>query len=225
MRKPLPSESRLSVVRAPEASAEDDASLARAAAEGDTEAAERIFGRYSRVIRGLLRRSLGQNDVDDHVQEVFLRLFAELERLRDPAALRSFLIGIAIRVAGTELRRRRVRRWLSLTASGDPPELAVPPLDASAREALQRLYAILDRQDPDSRLLFTMRYVERLELTELAQAFDVSLATLKRRLARVSDRVFAGVRRDELLLPYLESGSPALAIEKSRERGGADGAS
>jgi RNA polymerase sigma-70 factor (ECF subfamily) len=189
--------------------------------EGETGAAELIFDRYSRLIRGLLRRSLGQNDVDDHVQEVFLRLFAELERLRDPAALRSFLIGIAIRVAGTELRRRRVRRWLSLTTSGDPPELAVPPLDASAREALQRLYAILDRQDPDSRLLFTMRYVERLELTELAQAFDVSLATLKRRLARVSDRVFAGVRRDELLLPYLKSGSPAL----SQERGGADGAS
>lgn len=212
-----PSEPRFSVVRAPERSTLDDAALARAAAAGDPEAAGVMFDRYSRLVRGLLRRSLGQNDVDDHVQEVFLRLFAELERLRDPAALRSFLIGIAIRVAGSELRRRRVRRWLSLAPSGDPPELAVPPLDASAREALQRLYAILDRQDPDSRLLFTMRYVERLELAELAAAFDVSLATLKRRLARVSDRVFAGVRRDELLLPYLKAGP--------LDRGGADGAS
>lgn len=212
-----PSEPRLSVVRAPERGSLDDAALARAAAAGDPEASGLVFDRYSRLVRGLLRRSLGQNDVDDHVQEVFLRLFAELERLRDPAALRSFLIGISIRVAGSELRRRRVRRWLSLAPSGEPPELAVPPLDASAREALQRLYAILDRQDPDSRLLFTMRFVERLELTELAAAFDVSLATLKRRLSRVSDRVFAGVRRDELLLPYFEAGREG--------RAGSDGAS
>ncbi len=67
--------------------------------------------------------------------------------------------------------------------------------------------AILDQLDSRARVLFVLRYVEALELTEIALALDVSLATVKRRLSRVGDRVFALARRDELLLSYLSSGA------------------
>src|SRR5262245_26767331 len=90
----------------------DDAELARAAAAGHSAAPGLVWDRFSSLVRGLLRQSLGpQNDVEDQVQEVFLRFFQQVDTLRDPSALRSFLVGITIRVAGTELRRRRVRRW------------------------------------------------------------------------------------------------------------------
>ena len=39
--------------------------------------------------------------------------------LKDPAAMRSFLIGITIREIRSELRRRRVRKWLMLTSTGE----------------------------------------------------------------------------------------------------------
>lgn len=198
-------EPRLAVLRGLRRDDVDDATLATEAAAGDSAAAGAVWDRYSGLVRGVLRRSLGDRDVDDHVQEVFLRFFNCVAELRDPAALRCFLIGIAMRVAGTELRRRRVRRWLSFGPTEDLPERATAPLDATAREALLRLYAILDKCDPDTRLLFTARYVERLELTEVATVFGVSLATVKRRLARVSDRVFGMARRDAALVSYLEN--------------------
>jgi DNA-directed RNA polymerase specialized sigma24 family protein len=60
----------------------------------------------------------------DALQDVFLRLFRDLASLREPSALRSFLIGIALHVATSELRRRRARRWLMLSDDGKLPRSA-----------------------------------------------------------------------------------------------------
>ena len=182
----------------------DDAALARAAAEGDPAAAGVLWDRFAALARGVLRRSLGpQHDVDDQVQEVFIRLFRQVGTLRDATALRSFVIGITIRVAQTELRRRRMRRWLTLSDSGVLPEAGEVVVDEDAREALARLYAILDRVDDESRLVFVLRHIELLELTDVAAAIGISLATTKRRLAKVVARVRAMVGRDPILARYL----------------------
>src|SRR3569832_1550010 len=98
------SEPKLHVVRAAPRQTDDDATIATAAARGEAWAASAVWDRHSVLVRGVLRRSLGAQDVDDHVQEVFLRFFRHAGELRDPAALRSFLIGIALRSAGSELR-------------------------------------------------------------------------------------------------------------------------
>ena len=137
------------------------------------------------------------------MQEVFIRFFRNLHTLRDPEAVRSFLIGITLRVASGELRRRRVRRWLRLTDTGVVPEQATE-VDEDAREALERLYAILDQQSDDARLAFVLRHVEGMELTEVAQALGVSLATVKRKLARVKPRIFSAVAKDPVLSIYAD---------------------
>ena len=154
-----------------------------------------------------MSRSLGGQDVDDHVQEVFLSLFQVLPDLRDPSALRSFIIGITLHVVGTELRRRRGRYWLQLTASGDLPEPSVQPDAEPPREAVARLSAILDTFAPETYRVIALRYVEGKELTEVAEAIDVSLATAKRHLARASARLHAIVRREPILAGYLQAAS------------------
>ena len=182
----------------------DDATLARAAADGDPAAAGMLWDRFATLVRGVLRRSIGpHHDVDDQVQEVFIRLFRQVGTLREATALRSFVIGITIRVAQTELRRRRMRRWLTLSDSGELPDVGEWVVDEDAREALSRLYTILDRVDDESRLVFVLRHIELLELTEVAAAVGISLATTKRRLTKVVARVRAMVGRDPILARYL----------------------
>jgi RNA polymerase sigma-70 factor (ECF subfamily) len=183
----------------------DDAPLARAVAAGDEAAAAEVWRRYAPAVRSVLRRSIGPyDDIEDQVQEVFLRYFRGRAELRDPGALRPFLIGIAMHVAISELRRRRVRRWMRLTPTGvlpDPPPVERGP-DDDAREAMRRLYAILDGLDDAGRLTFVLRHVEGLELGEIAAALDVSLATTKRRLAKVTTRVLTMVKRDPALASH-----------------------
>jgi RNA polymerase sigma-70 factor (ECF subfamily) len=183
-----------------------DADIARAAASHEVAAQGQAWDRFSPLVRGMLRRSLGPlDDVEDQVQEVFIRFFRNLPTLRDPEAVRPFLIGISMRVAATELRRRRMRRWLFLSPSGVVPEETSSQLDEEARDALRRLYAILDRLSDSSRLAYTLRFIEGLELTDVAAALDISLATAKRRLSKVQRQVIAIVERDPVLADYLSS--------------------
>jgi RNA polymerase sigma-70 factor, ECF subfamily len=189
----------------------DDATLARSAAEGDPKAHAAIWDRYHPLVRRVLARAMGPGtDVEDQLQEVFLRFYRNRALLRNPAALRSFLYGITLRVAASELRSRRVRGWLRLTPDGVlEGHAAALHSDADAREAVKRFYAILDRLDTEGRLAFVLHHVEGLELLEVASALGVSLATVKRRLTRVSARVYAMAQGDRMLIEYLGSNGPA----------------
>lgn len=184
------------------------AALVAALLAGDVEAQGELWDRYSSVVRAVLRRSLGPDgEVEDAVQEVFIQFFRSLPALNKPEAVSSFLIGIAVRIARSELRRRRIRRWFSLTRDGDLPEECEDERSQTGREqarrAVRRLYVILDDLDDESRMLFVLRYIERLELTEVASALGVSLATAKRKLARVGPRVIARARADGELSAYV----------------------
>jgi RNA polymerase sigma-70 factor, ECF subfamily len=192
-------------VAKPPAAELDDAMLASMAANGDAEAHTAIWDRYAPLVRGIVRRSIGpESEVEDLVQEVFLRFYRNLSLLRNPGALRSFIFAISLRVTISELRSRRVRRWLRLTDNGTQPTCArcVSPADFEAREAVAGLYTILDRLDPRDRMAFVLYHVEGLELTEVAEALEVSLATVKRRLARIACRVFAMAESDQRLVEY-----------------------
>ena len=62
---------------------------------------------------------------------------------------------------------------------------------------------ILDRVKPADRTAFVLRFIEGLELAEVATALDTSLATAKRRITRVWKRVSLLVERDPALAHYL----------------------
>src|SRR5687767_13886344 len=85
-----------------EAAEVDDATLARSAMAGDAGAHTAIWDRFHPMVRRVLRRTIGPAcDVEDQVQEVFLRFYRNRAQLRSPEALRSFLFGIAVRVAAS----------------------------------------------------------------------------------------------------------------------------
>jgi len=188
---------------------EDDAALVARVRAREPAAPGRMWDRYAFLVRRILRRMLGPIDVEDCVQDAFLRLFRDLGSLREPARLRSFLIGIAIHVANSELRKRRAKRWLLLAGDGTllEPETAVTDDWHEPRAAVLRLYQILDRVSDKLRTVFVLRYIEGLELTELAALLDCSLATVKRRVADASSRVCLLAASDPLLAPYLEARS------------------
>jgi len=82
-----------------------DAGLVRAARVGDRRACFAIWSKYAALVQRLVRRFLGPGpDYADVCQEVFLRIFKRLDELREPAALRGFVVSIALGVARNESR-------------------------------------------------------------------------------------------------------------------------
>lgn len=180
----------------------DDAALVRTAQAGKHDAILLVWDRYASLVRGVLRRSLGpQGDVEDLVQEVFIGFHRNVGNLRDPSALSGFLVSIASRLAISEIRKRKVRSFLRLTDDGELPERAAVSDDGP--EALGRLYALLDTCSATDRMAFVLRYIEGLELEEVASALGVSLATAKRRIAGVNARIVTLAKKDPLLSAYV----------------------
>jgi RNA polymerase sigma-70 factor (ECF subfamily) len=188
----------------------DDFLLARACA-GDGAAVRAIWDSYAPLVRGLLRRVFGpEGEVEDAVHDVFVRLLESVGQVRDGNALRSYIVTIALNTARAELRRRRVRRFFGLVpqdaASHPPPfrDLSAATEEPATRVAVARLLRILDALPSDERLMLVLRYVEEMELTEVAEVSGVSLATVKRRLSKAAARVIARAKRDAILNEYLD---------------------
>jgi RNA polymerase sigma-70 factor (ECF subfamily) len=181
----------------------DDADLVRAFSKGESWAAREIWTRHGPMVFRLLERALGPNgEAADLTQDVFLSTFAALPSLRDIGALRSFIYSIALRTLKWELRRRRVRRILHLSSSGQLPEVAVRAADSEGRQLLMRFYALLDQLGANERTAFVLRHMEGFKLEEIAERMGISLATAKRWVSRASQRVSALVEADGELSSY-----------------------
>jgi RNA polymerase sigma-70 factor, ECF subfamily len=196
--------SSLSLLRSVPA-ADDDTSLAAALIAREPQAATIAWTRLSPLVLRLLRRYFGPGpDRQDLCQEVFLRFFARIDELRDQAALRGFVIGITLGVAQNEVRRAKVRRWIFLTQSGDLPDAPIAAADPEAREATVRFYRILAGVGAEDRTLFVTRYVEKMEVADIAVAIGRPLSTTKRRLARATRRIAARMSGDPALADYVQ---------------------
>ncbi len=186
----------------PRGASKSEAELLEGVIAGKPAVIAEVFDRYSPLVRRTLIRTLGSAfDVDDLMQETFLTAMRRAPTLRDPSALSSFIVGVAIRQAKNEIRRRTVRRWIGLAHED---ELSSPHgEDPVMREGVRHLNAALGKLDANSRVLFVLRHVEQMELTEIAAAEGVSLATLKRHLARAERRFEAIAASDPVLRDYL----------------------
>ena len=172
--------------------------LARALIDGVPNAPELAWERYAPLVHRIVSRAIGPDaEVEDVTQEIFYRLFSRIGTLRKPEALRSFVISFAIRIVKWELRRRRARRWLTLSETGDIPDEQLLVMDAESRYAIRRLYTMLDRLGTRERLVLVLRHVEGMTLEEIAEAMDLSLATVKRGLRRATSRVSQMVDSDD----------------------------
>jgi RNA polymerase sigma-70 factor, ECF subfamily len=216
----LASQQLLEVLAAPPKAglaALDDPGLANALLASDPRAPREAWERFSPMVRRVLSRMLGpEHEVEDAVQDVFVHLFERVHTLRTPAALRAFVISIALLTARYEIRRRRVRRWVGLYPTGELPDIRVVEADSESREALIRFYRILERVRARDRAAFVLRYVEGMEVAEVAAALDVSVPTARRCFTRAWRRVVFFAERDAFLADYLPRRAPA----RGPERGG-----
>lgn len=193
----------------PEGAEDDsDAALVRAAIARDPRAAAELWTRHAPQVRRIVRRALGDvAEVEDLVQEVFLRVFRHVESLRKQESLHAFVLLCTSSVLASEFRRRKVRRFLGLSATGELPEQPVTGRNEEAREVLRRLHALLERAGHDERMAFLLRTVEGLQITDVASALGVSTGTVKRRLAKFQARLERACAEDAAFGTYLGRGA------------------
>jgi RNA polymerase sigma-70 factor, ECF subfamily len=173
-----------------------DAELLTQIREGRADAKAQLFVRYRMTVTRVLRGMVGPDpDLEDLVQEVFLRALVAIAHASRPIELHPWLSALAVFTARDQFRRRR-RRSVFLLPPADLPELAVSPRDQEGTEAIRGLADVLQQLPEDQSRAFSLRHVMGFELTDVAAACGVSLATIKRRLGAARENVMslAGAR-------------------------------
>lgn len=149
---------------------------------------------------------MGRTDaLADLTQDVFLAVFEGIDSLREDARFRGWLTQVIVFVARGSIRKRRRKWWLVFTDV--VPEQNARQVDSETSEALRAVYDVLDQMDPDDRIAFALRKIDGMELTEVAAACAVSLATIKRRLVRAEISFLALAADRDALAPWLEKGA------------------
>lgn len=158
----------------------------------DTATLFREHGPY--VYRVLRRLGVAESDVPDACQEVFVVVHRREAEFEGRSSVRTWLYGIAARVASEH--RRRVRRRRELVTDVPPELLADDAPDEATlmRQARDLLDGILETLDDDKRAVFVLYEIEQLTMADVATALECPLQTAYSRLHAARAQVEVGIR-------------------------------
>jgi RNA polymerase sigma-70 factor (ECF subfamily) len=134
-----------------------------------------------RVARWATRLGGPAVDVDDVVQDVFMVVHRQLPGFRGESSVSTWLYRITANVVRDRRRRDRWRRLLSLgtDAAARLPAPGATPIEAvEQREALRRVYRVLDGMNERYRTLIVLFEIERLSGEEIAELTGMRPGTL-----------------------------------------------
>jgi RNA polymerase sigma-70 factor, ECF subfamily len=175
--------------------AEDDLTLVHAAKEGDVSAFDKIVRRHDRKLLRIAQSvTHNREEAEDAVQEAFFKAYQKLHQFQENAKFSTWMIRIVLNEALMKLRKQRHAREESLD-SNFPSDSDVLPRDLAdwspnpqelygAVEFREILIECLGSLQPGLRLVFVLRDIEELSISETCEALSLSVAAVKSRLFR-----------------------------------------
>jgi RNA polymerase sigma-70 factor (ECF subfamily) len=143
----------------------------------DERAFEQLVAHYDGKLRYYVRRLTGGIEHEDDVlQNVWLAVWVQLPKLRNPERFRVWLYRIARNIA---LQRYRQRPSVPLDEDVPTPE---PPEEGFTPEEAAAVHAALDRITPQHREVLVLRFLEGLSYEEIAGVVGCSVGTIRSRI-------------------------------------------
>jgi RNA polymerase sigma-70 factor, ECF subfamily len=177
-------------VREPSAlEALEDVMLVEAARNGDRAAFGRLYERYARMVHGVLLAKVPAGEVDDLVQDVFMKALRRLSTLRDTGSFAAWLAAIARNLANDYHRGSAPADQLADDTPDNEITRGVPGGDREGSAA-----AVLDavRSLPDAyRETLILRLVEGMTGPEIAARTGLTYGSVRVNLHRGMEQLRA----------------------------------
>ena len=155
---------------------------------GEREVYKLLVERYQERIRNLIFSIFHDSGiVDDLAQEVFIKAFESLQTFRLDSSFYTWIYRIAVNKSRDEMRRRKIRRFLSFQTLVDESnkelvsKLSVPPEERDAKEIVALGLQALPEK---FRSAIILKDLEGLSYEEMAEVLQCELGTVKSRLSR-----------------------------------------
>jgi RNA polymerase sigma-70 factor, ECF subfamily len=147
------------------------------------------------VLRVVRRLGVAPRDVEDVSQEVFVIVHRKLNTFSGESSVRTWLFGIASRVASDYRRRAHVRRESLDEELPVMSEDAPQAQELQDRELRKNLDYALDQLDDAKRAVFVLYEMEGVPMTEIAESMGCPLPTAYSRLREARERIRAHFSR------------------------------
>jgi RNA polymerase sigma-70 factor, ECF subfamily len=158
---------------------------------GDFEALVQLY--RPRVFRFALASLRDLDAAETVTQDCFLRVYQARESFRQDCSVQTWLMQIAVNLVRDYMRSRRLQfwRWVSRTAKVvDSATVSLadrgrsPEAQVLLRERVAAIWAAADRLPGKQRMVFLLRFVEDMDLLEIAVATGMKEGTVKTHLFR-----------------------------------------
>jgi RNA polymerase sigma-70 factor, ECF subfamily len=169
-----------------------DAELIAAVLDGDTASFEALIVKYQlRVFATARRYARRESEVEDIVQEVFIKAFQKLNGFRGEAPFEHWLMRVAVRTCYDFLRGHQRNRETAFSELTEPEtdwldRFVVQPdaAEENAEAARQLVDKILSRLSPPARMVITLLEIEGRPVREIAEMTGWSVTLVKVRAFR-----------------------------------------
>jgi RNA polymerase sigma-70 factor (ECF subfamily) len=181
-----------------------DPDVLRKAQRGDEHAFAVIVHTYETPVYNYVLRMVGDRALaEDLSQEIFLRIYQGLPGFSLRCRFTTWLFQVAKNRVLDELRARERKPQSTLTLDDLPPLEVVdaPPERVEAIDAVWRAVAALN---PDLKMALLLRDVVGLSYTEIADALEITLATVKWRIFKAREEVQLALVREGVALEFGE---------------------
>ena len=177
---------------------QDDSMLVQGTLDGDSRCFEVLVGRYQRRLFGLVRHyTRSAVEVEDIVQDTFLKAFSRLETFQQSSAFYTWLYRIAVNTI-LDFMKRQGRS--PIRAVEDPEAVSGAVDETTERKSIRpdaRLEqaeiseitrSVMDELPEIFRTVLVMRELEQMRYQDIADVLQVSIGTVESRLFRARAR-------------------------------------
>ncbi len=185
-----------------------DPDVLRKAQQGDERAFALILRTYETPIFNFVLRLTGDRMLaEDLTQEVFVRVFNGLPRFSQRCKFTTWLFQVAKNRVLDELRARE-RRPQGVVNLDDLPNLESFDQPAERLETIDAIWRAVHELNPDLKMALLLRDVMGMPYNEIAEALEITLATVKWRIFKAREEVQLALGREGITF-----GEPDIAAE------------
>jgi RNA polymerase sigma-70 factor, ECF subfamily len=168
--------------------------------EGNTDAFEKLLAKYKNYVFSIVNRHIPQDQVEDVSQEVFIRVYQSLRKLKRAESFKTWLSAITLRTCYDFWRKRyrskeapvsslssEQREWIDrIISDASAEDWEKRGREKEAREVLAWVLAILN---PAERMVVDLVYLEGLSSKEAARLLGWSETNVKVRAFRIRQKL------------------------------------
>jgi RNA polymerase sigma factor (sigma-70 family) len=200
----------------------EDEAVIRAVLTGNVNEFARLEKKYRRIVAFLVRKMIrNEQDVEDLVQDTFVRAFAALPSFQFEYPFSRWLYRIASNRCIDHIRRKRFAMYsLDEPRRGrDDSDYVVEIRDSGlapdgvllAKERAELLRGAFEELPEKYKVVIRMRHEEELDYQEIAERLSLPLGTVKAHIFRARKRMYAALTRtaDHAFEEYLGNEDPS----------------